>query len=348
MSIEPLTQLYRPHRFSDVVGQESVVRLIESALNQNRLFSSWLFSGASGVGKTTVARILAASLTDVPSDILEIDAASHGSVSDVRSLREMVQYAPVGKARVLILDEAHMLSNFAFDALLKIMEETPKNVYFIFITTQEDRIPETILSRCMHIPFSEISSDQILSYLLTVSKKEQIEIEDEVLAEISLLKAPSVRSALSLLEQVDIEDSLTLEQYHAKHGQADAGFLIMAACRLGKLQKALEITRCHVSLYGNAWVLDRVSSACVEVCRIHTGAASHLSFSGVRESLAYSLSSEQAVASLEIVWNALSQSRRLGHSSLAEVIVTLLAYQLAESGVEEISLEPAADLEDFV
>jgi DNA polymerase-3 subunit gamma/tau len=227
MSYEIFARKYRPWKFEEVIGQLSVVRTIQNAIASGRIAQAYLFSGVRGTGKTTVARILAKALNcvDGPTphpcpdkdhpcqfckaihdgnaiDVLEIDGASNRQVDDIEPIREMVKYKPVyTRTKVLIIDEVHMLSTHAFNALLKTLEEPPPNTVFIFATTEFNKVPPTIVSRCQHFEFRKISHKDIINHLMEITKKEGITITPAGLALIAEAADGSMRDAQSLLDQ---------------------------------------------------------------------------------------------------------------------------------------------------
>jgi DNA polymerase III subunit gamma/tau len=224
MSYTVLARKWRPQQFEDVVGQTHVSRSLMNALRMGRVAHAFLFSGTRGVGKTTTARILAKALNcekgPTPSpccecisckeitqgnsvDVIEIDAASNTSVENIRDLNENVKYAPArSRYKVYIIDEVHMLSTSAFNALLKTLEEPPSHVVFIFATTDAHKLPATILSRCQHYDFRRVSKDGIKAHLKSLCDKEGIKAEDAALARLASIAEGSVRDSLSLLDQV--------------------------------------------------------------------------------------------------------------------------------------------------
>jgi DNA polymerase-3 subunit gamma/tau len=223
MDYQVSARKYRPGTFDDVIGQPHIVQTLLNAVSTKRIAHAYLFSGTRGVGKTTVARILAKALnceqgpTGHPCnscancheiaqgssvDVVEIDGASNTSVDDVREIRENVKFTPFrGQYRVYIIDEVHMLSNSAFNALLKTLEEPPAHVVFIFATTEIHKIPATILSRCQHYNFRRIARAEIIKQLRHVAAQEQLTIEERSLLALARASEGSMRDALSLLDQ---------------------------------------------------------------------------------------------------------------------------------------------------
>jgi len=219
-----LARRLRPQRFEDLVGQETVVRTLRNTIASNQIGHAYLFSGLRGVGKTTVARLLAKALnceqgpTPTPCgvcvpcreiahgsslDVLEIDAASNRGIDEIRELREVARLAPArDRYRVFILDEAHQLSRDAFGALLKILEEPPAHVVFVLASTEKDKFPATILSRCQQIDFRPIPVDRIAQHLLQVAAREGFGLSEGAAQQLARAAAGSLRDGLSLLDRV--------------------------------------------------------------------------------------------------------------------------------------------------
>lgn len=220
----PLYRKYRPQKLEDIVGQTHIKTALTNAINLNKISHAYLFTGPRGTGKTSTARILAKSLNcingptvtpcekcescisitnTVPIDVIEIDAASNRSVEDAHNILEKVQYAPVnGKYKIYIIDEVHMLTTQAFNALLKTLEEPPKNVIFILATTESHKVLDTIKSRCQRFDFKRITTNDIIKHLKKISNKENISITDGALATIAKSSAGGMRDSLALLDQV--------------------------------------------------------------------------------------------------------------------------------------------------
>ncbi len=224
MAYLAIARKYRPATFDEIVGQDHVVRTLTNAIASNRIHHAYLFAGARGVGKTTAARALARALNcasgptakpcgTCPScleigngnspDLIEIDGASNNSVEDVRDLRETVRYAPTrGQKKIYLVDEVHMLSKAAWNALLKTLEEPPPHVVFIFATTEASKIPDTILSRCQRFDFKRIPVAQIAERLQSIATAEGVNLTESALKRIARAGDGSMRDAQSLLDQV--------------------------------------------------------------------------------------------------------------------------------------------------
>ena len=238
-----LYRKYRPNNFNDLVGQNEIVTVIKNEILNNRLSHAYLFSGPRGTGKTSSAKIIARMINcqnlgsdGVPcgvcnscknfennSDVIEIDAASNNGVDEIRNLRDKVNLVPTyGKYKVYIIDEVHMLTTQAFNALLKTLEEPPAHVIFILATTEFFKIPITVVSRCQKFQFLKFSIEDIYSRLKFISSKEKIEVDDEVLYEISRLSDGGLRDAINMLDQLSSfnEKCITLDDVYKLNGVA--------------------------------------------------------------------------------------------------------------------------------
>ncbi|TPK80567.1 DNA polymerase III subunit gamma/tau [Mesorhizobium sp. B2-4-18] len=244
-----LARKYRPSNFSELVGQEPMVRTLTNAFATGRIAQAWMLTGVRGVGKTTTARILARALnyktatTDQPSvdlavlgehcqaimegrhvDVIEMDAASHTGIDDIRDIIERVRYAPVSaRYKVYIIDEVHMLSTQAFNGLLKTLEEPPPHVKFIFATTEIRKVPITVLSRCQRFDLRRIDAGALVSHLSSIAGKEGISVDDDALAMIARAAEGSARDSLSILDQAIAHGagSVSAEAVRAMLGLAD-------------------------------------------------------------------------------------------------------------------------------
>ncbi len=225
MSYQVLARKYRPQRFSEVIGQDHVTRTLKHAIEQGRVAHGYIFSGHRGIGKTTIARILAMSLNcrsadkPVPEpcgvcdscqeiragnavDVIEIDAATNRGIDEIRELRDAARYRPArDRYKIWILDEAHQITDAAFNALLKTLEEPPGHVIFMMATTQPEDIPQTIRSRCQHFSFHAVKFDEIVNQLREIASKEKIKADDDALAMLAEAGDGSMRDALSIMDQ---------------------------------------------------------------------------------------------------------------------------------------------------
>ena len=267
MSYTVLARKYRPQKFSDVIGQEHVTRTLQNAIEQGRTAHGYIFSGHRGIGKTTVARILAAALNcrskdhPVPEpcgtcescteiragnsvDVIEIDAATNRGIDEIRELREAARYRPArDRFKIYILDEAHQITDAAFNALLKTLEEPPDHIVFMLATTQPEDIPQTIRSRCQHFSFRAVKFDDIVGQLRDLLLREKIEADDDALALLAEAGDGSMRDALSILDQAIASSTgrLTADSVRNLVGAAPAHILeqVMQAVSESKSEEIL-------------------------------------------------------------------------------------------------------------
>ena len=256
MAYTALARRYRSQDFDTVVGQEAVARTLAKAIEQGRVGHAYLFCGTRGVGKTSMARIFAKALaggtedTDQAimagqdSDVIEIDAASNRGVDNARELIANAGYMPLrGKLKVYIIDEVHMLTKEAFNTLLKTMEEPPDHVKFILCTTEANKVPPTIQSRCQRFDFRMISASRIADHLREVSEKEGVQADDDLLAAVARLGAGSMRDALSLLDRLMAagDKHLTLARLEELLGLPDRELVgkMIDAIAIGETRQAL-------------------------------------------------------------------------------------------------------------
>ncbi len=272
MSYTVLARKYRPQKFSEVIGQEHVTRTLQNALEQGRTAHGYIFSGHRGIGKTTVARILAAALncrsslktgdkpvaepcgicescTEIRAgnsvDVIEIDAATNRGIDEIRELREAARYRPArDRFKIYILDEAHQITDAAFNALLKTLEEPPDHIVFMLATTQPEDIPQTIRSRCQHFSFRAVKFDDIVEQLRELVKREGIRADDDALALLAEAGDGSMRDALSILDQAIAcsGGTVTADSVRNLVGAAPARILeeVMQAVAQGKSEEILK------------------------------------------------------------------------------------------------------------
>jgi DNA polymerase III subunit gamma/tau len=268
MSYTVLARKYRPQKFSEVIGQEHVTRTLQNAIEQGRTAHGYIFSGHRGIGKTTVARILAAALNcrsqnkPVPEpcgvcescteiragnsvDVIEIDAATNRGIDEIRELREAARYRPArDRFKIYILDEAHQITDAAFNALLKTLEEPPDHIVFMLATTQPEDIPQTIRSRCQHFSFRAVKFDDIVGQLRDLLAREKIAADDDALALLAEAGDGSMRDALSILDQAIASSTgkLTADSVRNLVGAAPAHILeqVMQAVSESKSEEVLK------------------------------------------------------------------------------------------------------------
>jgi DNA polymerase-3 subunit gamma/tau len=275
MSYQVLARKYRPQRFSEVVGQEHVTRTLKNAIDQQRIAHGYIFSGHRGIGKTTIARILAMALncrsSERPTaepcgkcdscveiragssvDVIEIDAATNRGIDEIRELREAARYRPArDRYKIYILDEAHQITDAAFNALLKTLEEPPGHIVFMMATTQPEDIPQTIRSRCQNFSFRAVKFDEIVSQLTSIAKKEKIDADPAALALLAEAGEGSMRDALSILDQViaGSEGRVSAEQVQSLIGGVGTEILeqLLDTVKRGSANEALQLLDGQIS-----------------------------------------------------------------------------------------------------
>ena len=357
MTYQVLARKWRPQDFSSIVGQEPIITALSNGLRDGRIAQAYLFSGIRGVGKTTAARVLAKALnceraqderptgdpcnecppciditagTDM--DVLEVDAATYSKVEQVRELTESLRYTPArDRFKVVVLDEVHRLSRQAFDALLKIVEEPPAHLVFIFATTENDAVPATILSRCQEFQFRRVPSPVLAKHLRRISDAENIEVSDAALRLISRAGEGSVRDSVALLDQLATFGNSTISDHDASKllGGLDAAIF------LGVLGAILEgdpavVTRTVRDVEANGWDPHNVFGQFL----VYARDALHLAVGGKPENVDLPLEEAQALADLVQSHRYENLLRLSDHLLMSEPIVrrsefALLALEIA-------------------
>ena len=349
----PIPLKYRPRKFKDLIGQESIVQTLQNAIKLKRIANAYLLTGVRGVGKTTSARIIAMSLNcssideTIESfqepcgtcencmaiiesrsvDVLEMDAASRTGISDIRELIEGVQYAPISsKYKVYIIDEVHMLSTAAFNGLLKTLEEPPPHVKFIFATTEVRKIPTTILSRCQRYDLKRVEPKSLADFLSEICNSENVTIDDGALKILSRAADGSVRDGLSLLDQAISysENNLTEKLIKEMIGLNDPTEILnlLEYVIEGKISKSLENLNL---LYHNgadpSLILKDLIINIHQIGMIKVGASD-----GIKESLTESeflildnIASKLEISSISIVWQMLNKGLRDVNESFSPI-----------------------------
>jgi len=352
MSYQVLARSWRPQQFSDVIAQDAVVKTLQNALSSGTLGHAYLFSGLRGVGKTTVARLLAKavnceqgptvvtcgvcpSCTEVAQsaslDVVELDGASHRGIDDVRELNELLRFAPVrDRNRVIIIDEVHMLTREAFNALLKSLEEPPPYILFIFATTEIHRVPATILSRCQQMEFRPVPQQTIADRLLHIAKAEGFELGADAASTIARAAQGSVRDALSLTDQLrafsgdHIDDDAVAEVLGVP--RFEAVISLISALAGGDAATGLEILRGELVAGHDAWVLYQEAGRAIRLLM-------HLA---VNDKLADDLSEDQRKP-------AASLAEELGANALTRMAGLWLDHEplVSSASNRELALEVA-------
>ena len=368
-----LARKYRPRTFEDLIGQEAMVRTLTNAFSSGRIAHAFMLTGVRGVGKTTTARLLARALNnesdtiDRPSlalsangrhdaaimagqhmDVMELDAASHTGVNDIRDILESVRYGPVeARYKVYVLDEVHMLSNQAFNALLKTLEEPPPHAKFIFATTEIRKVPVTILSRCQRFDLRRVEPEVLVSHLERISGREGMTIESDALALIARAAEGSVRDGLSLLDQALVQgergETVKTETVRDMLGLADRSqtIALFESIMAGRTPEALENFR---TLYGYGADPVQVTNDLLEHCHA-ASVAKMLGPNATRlpndqaQKLA-ALGAALSAGTLSRVWQmllkALDEVRRApSPADAVEMAIVRLAYAADLPGPEE-------------
>ncbi|HDO30320.1 MAG TPA: DNA polymerase III subunit gamma/tau, partial [Desulfobacteraceae bacterium] len=337
MSYLVLARKSRPRTFDEVIGQQAVVRTLQNALSQNRVPHALIFSGVRGVGKTTLARIMAKALnceqgptatpcnqcrscreimSGVSVDLHEVDGASNRGIQEIREMKEQIRFMPTGsRFKIIIIDEVHMLTSEAFNALLKTIEEPPEHVYFMFATTEMHRVPVTILSRCQRYELKRVGSRDLTAHFSAIAASEKVEIEPAALNLIVREARGSVRDGLSLLDQIfsycgdavsadEVVDVLGLVSHRIIAGLASSLLAGDLAAALGQLDQVytygMDLKRFINDLL--AWFRDLV------VCRVSSKPEQLLDLAEEEMAALRETAAAHSVETLSFMFNVLMES----------------------------------------
>lgn len=361
-----LTLEYRPRRFSQVVGQKHVTAVLKKMVETKDLPAALLLSGTRGTGKTTTARILAAALNCPDQeggepcgkatcsacesvrktnsvDVIEVDAASNGLVEDIRKLKEACLYSSVGEYRVILLDEAQSMSNSAFNALLKILEEPPPNTLFVLLTTEPHKILATVVSRCMSFDFKRISKKDIVELLRSISDTEwpnnsggdETYIQDEVIDAIADRVQGGMRDAIMLLDQTHRLELRTLAQFNEAFGIRDVSVDLLRAAAIGDSAKGFRLIEEHFYRSGEAAQLVNDMTARVrDGIILAEGAGDVLSETRLKdlEGLATLLPKEKLVIIMRVLWELKTKVRHVDDDQRSAMEMAFVLISAALTG----------------
>jgi DNA polymerase III subunit gamma/tau len=348
--IEPLTLKYRPRSFATMVGQKLTSTVLAQMVSNESVPSALLFDGPRGTGKTSAARILAMELNSDERDsilagtslsVIEIDAASNGSVADIRSLSDQLGYSVGSKYRVVIIDEAHAISSAGFAALLKILEEPPAGVVFVLVTTEPHKLPRTILSRLTEFPFWRVSPADLYARIIHVSTEEGIHISTELAVKLAEVADGSVRDAIKNLDFVNRSGVTTVQEYVELSGEKDYAPLLFAAL----------LTNNHANIFKSldAIMMDTgdptvVSDALIMLMKdlFILKSDGHVSAAGkaleYRVKLAKVTPSDNLFSAIQVLWDLKTKVRSADDSSAALAMALVLIAEKLSAGRQPVSI----------
>ena len=362
---------YRPKKISDVIGQDFAVKTIENAFESDNIAHAFIFTGIRGVGKTTIARIMAMGLNcssyDKPvanpcnecinckeiledrfDEVLELDAASHTGVEDVREIISYIKYRPSkGRYKVFIIDEVHMLSNSAFNALLKTVEEPPKYVKFIFCTTELNKIPITILSRCQKFELNRVSREKIIQNLKKIMSLENLKVSDEALYSIAKFSEGSIRDSITILEQSLLSsdnESISIEDIDRTIGYAGNKLLLEIYLEILEGDSKSSIEKLNESFMKGSnpdTVVNELLHLTYNLLRVHSTKKNEMIYEEYNKEQIDLMLEKTSISMLNQFWQILLKGKEeikvapQGIEAL-EVILIRLAYSAKLPTIEEL------------
>jgi len=306
---EPLALKYRPTSFDDVVGQRFTAAILRRMVETDQVPFGLLFSGPSGVGKTTAARILASSLE--AGDVIEVDAASNGGVAEIRKLLDTVRYSLGSAYRVVILDEAQSITRQGFEVLLKTLEEPPQNTIFVLCSTEPHKIPGTITSRLMEFEFRALSAGDVASRLASIAVREQIRVERDLVLHLANRADGNLRTAVQHLDMVARAGIETLAEYVEARGEGDPGPRLLAALMTNDHARIFEIAEEQLSKVASP---AQLTASLIETMRdlfIIKAGGSLPDGQGfeVRKQLAARIDQDKLMVSMRVLWEVRTKVR---------------------------------------
>lgn len=310
MISEPLALKYRPQAFSDIIGQRLSALVLEQMVAQGQVPSGLLFSGPSGTGKTSTARILAAQLG--ASDVIEVDAASNGGVAEVRKLLDIAKYSTGGSYRVVILDEAQSITKQGFEVLLKTLEEPPPGTIFVLLTTEAHKIPDTILSRLLEFQFRSVTPVAILDRLKFITAQENLTMDVQLLAHLAQLSKGNVRTAIQSLDMAARASVTSLAGFQRLAGESDPGPALLAALATGNHDHIFAVLESQLSTIGSPAQLQAEMASTIRDLFV-LKAGGQLQVTGhafeSRKELARMIEQERLLYAVRTLWDAKTKLR---------------------------------------
>lgn len=340
---QPLALKYRPTQFSDLVGQRINAVVLQRMVDTDCVPHALLFSGPSGVGKTTAARVLASSLN--ASDVIEVDAASNGGVDQIRSLIEVSRYSTGGSHRVLVLDEAHSITRQGFEALLKTLEEPPGNTIFVLVTTEPHKIPGTVLSRLVEFQFRSVSDADILDRIMIVMHREDVVLDSDLVNYLVKKAAGNVRTALMSVDQAHRAGVSTLPDYLQLTGEHDPAPTLLTACASGNHDEVFSVLDYQLSTVGGPAVITTSMISCLrDLLVLRSGGVLRAAGEDyeIRRTLSLRLEPERVLAAIRILWEVRTKLRVEDPRSSLEMALVLITDAFTR-GKEPVPSVPAPD-----
>lgn len=331
---EPLALKYRPAQFSDMVGQKLNAVVLQRMVDEKNVPPGILISGPSGVGKTTAARILAQTLE--ASDVIEVDAASTGGVSEIRKLLEVVRYSTGGSYRVVILDEAQSITRQGFEAFLKTLEEPPENTIFVFVTTEPNKIPEVILSRLFEFQFRSVVAGDIAERLAWIAAREDVSIDAKLIGFLAQESQGNMRSAVQSMDKVIRAGVATIEEYRSLVGDTDPAPKLMEAMLSGDHDKIFSMLDEVLSTVGSPSQVTSSLIACIrDMFIFHAGGSPDVTGEGFeyRRLLAKNIEPQRLQAAAQMLWEVKTKLRTIDDPRGTLELVVMLISEIFTRGL---------------